>query len=615
MVAALDPYRFDMPTPLRANPTYSPAAYASPHGDDYQYGVPYLLGVGTLGLAVMGLVAMAVLAIVARVRAKLSADAARAALDEIAAADNASRGGDSDGVSAATREREINIVTHTTYAGVMLDFLYIFSLVPISFDFAHHLGEGQLEAHHAALLSGWLISTPFLGKIVGVLLATPLAKRVPYDQGATRTAVLRFQLGIIFSWLAFVFVACVQWPWDKTSRIATLILSRGLAGVCRASCQVLNNVMVIKWLPPSAQVSFQVTNNILKNLCVGLGPLWASAVTSLLAFWAMRGLRVVVNEAVIAAACTLSLLPFALMLYAAYTMLPTRAPPITSSGTPPELPSRGSVGSSVGSEEGWTTTDEKKRLAGAAGVASAPPEMAAEVATAAAVVASAADVAPTDASHEHSRIRIWITSLSVAIERSWMVAGLEVATSLILVREFGVQLVDNGVLIGLTFIASTPLAILLVYAKTRRLLTDTQLLIITQGGTVAFTLLLFSSLGALLDLSSNASLCLLLLADCCLYSMAYTANGVLKGLTYAHPVQRVGTVYTQINYLLLNDMGCAAFRGLAPPVARYLVQVGGRDLYATSQLLIAISSLLSVLLILPKIRSLPRLGGRPPKAE
>ena len=81
-------------------------------------------------------------------------------------------------------------------------------------------------------------------------------------------------------------------------------------------------------------------------------------------------------------------------------------------------------------------------------------------------------------------------------------------------------------------------------------------------------------------------------------------------------VRRVGSEITAMRLLRHNANICEILDVFhTPDFVHIVMEFGGRDLYATSQLLIAISSLLSVLLILPKIRSLPRLGARPPKAE
>ena len=109
----------------------------------------------------------------------------------------------------------------------------------------------------------------------------------------------------------------------------------------------------------------------------------------------------------------------------------------------------------------------------------------------------------------------------------------------------------------------------------------------------------------------RASLALLLVADAGVYSVAYTGHGVLKGLVFAHvPSQAESTAFTAVNFIIVNDVAASLSRFLSAPVARYLVHVGGRDLYATVQLAIATASLSSALLVLPRIRLLERLGRR-----
>ena len=65
-----------------------------------------------------------------------------------------------------------------------------------------------------------------------------------------------------------------------------------------------------------------------------------------------------------------------------------------------------------------------------------------------------------------------------------------------------------------------------------------------------------------------------------------------------------------VNYIIINDLLCAVARFLAAPIARYLVHLGGRDLYATAQVGLATASLLSALKVAPKVALLERWKAR-----
>ena len=55
--------------------------------------------------------------------------------------------------NAAELERHIAAVSWTFYSGQALDFIYIFSIVPVSYDLAQHLGDGLLQPAHATHVS------------------------------------------------------------------------------------------------------------------------------------------------------------------------------------------------------------------------------------------------------------------------------------------------------------------------------------------------------------------------------------------------------------------------------------------------------------------------------
>ena len=478
----------------------------------------------------------------------------------------------------AKLDRHITAVSWTFYSGQALDFIYIFSIVPVSYDLAQHLGDGLLQPAHATVLSGFLISTTFIGELFGVIGATPLA-RMPYVQKRIRKVVFGCQLFVFFSWLAFVFFACAPWVLGfrilgPVTRIAVLLACRGIAGIAMAARHVLSRVMVLKWLPPSKQVAFTILDNAIKSLSMGVGPLWASGVTFGLT---TLGVATAGNEPLIASMITLSLTPFIAIWLVSYQLfVPVNEPPVNLTATEPPQ-------------------EEEKRQ-----TKSTSLDRATVIEVGSLAHGESLELAEEE-KLEAAKRKLWITAMSVGFERAWVVAGLEVATALILNLEFGVAVVDNGLLIGGTFIASSFFALPTLHAKEKKWLTDTQLLTITQALVVFFTLLLFDGIGDLIGLSRRARLGLLLFADCGLYSVAYTGHGILKGLVFNHPSKREGTLFTPVNHILLNELSAAFARFLSAPTARYLVQAGGRNLYAAVQLGIATFSFTSALMVIPQI--------------
>ena len=290
--------------------------------------------------------------------------------------------------------------------------------MPVSYDLAQHLGDGLLQPAHATVLSGFLISTTFIGELFGVIGATPLA-RMPYVQKRIRKVVFGCQLFVFFSWLAFVFFACAPWVLGfrilgPVTRIAVLLACRGIAGIAMAARHVLSRVMVLKWLPPSKQVAFTILDNAIKSLSMGVGPLWASGVTFGLT---TLGVATAGNEPLIASMITLSLTPFIAIWLVSYQLfVPVNEPPVNLTATEPPQ-------------------EEEKRQ-----TKSTSLDRATVIEVGSLAHGESLELAEEE-KLEAAKRKLWITAMSVGFERAWVVAGLEVATALILNLEFGVAVV------------------------------------------------------------------------------------------------------------------------------------------------------------------------------
>ena len=82
-------------------------------------------------------------------------------------------------------------------------------------------------------------------------------------------------------------------------------------------------------------------------------------------------------------------------------------------------------------------------------------------------------------------------------------------------------------------------------------------------------------------------------------------QGVIQGLAFAHGTLPASRFYTKANILVVGNILIAGVgRFVAPPVARLLLQLGGRDAYAGMQLGLGCLSLGSCVLVAPAVRLL-----------
>jgi len=175
--------------------------------------------------------------------------------------------------------------------------------------------------------------------------------------------------------------------------------------------------------------------------------------------------------------------------------------------------------------------------------------------------------------------------LAVSSLRAFIASSLESATTLILEVEstFCWTAADAGLAAGLVILVCVPLVA--VYNAAKKLAWDTVFLRMGAILTLLGTVLIHSKWCAMAE-GSLMCLVLLLSGDVLVFVGLLFVAGITDGLVAKH-TQAYGTfsmsTYAKMRAILTNMLA----RGAGPAAARYAITVGGRDAYATLQLVAA----------------------------
>lgn len=193
---------------------------------------------------------------------------------------------------------------------------------------------------------------------------------------------------------------------------------------------------------------------------------------------------------------------------------------------------------------------------------------------------------PTEVSR---RQRIGAFCLFFACVRGACISGLEAATVVMLELDFGWQRRYTGLAVGIAFLSVIPARMSMMHFYER--LPTTQwigqmVLVSLLGacGTVHYLGFAQGMLGQRLhaQLSSVA----LLAADSILFSSFFLSDALSQGLIMQHLLPReLSVLNATFANLILTGLQDGVGRSVGPPLARYLVSVGGQNLYAALQIL------------------------------
>jgi hypothetical protein len=160
------------------------------------------------------------------------------------------------------------------------------------------------------------------------------------------------------------------------------------------------------------------------------------------------------------------------------------------------------------------------------------------------------------------------------MERGLSVGAIEAGTAMLLEIQFGWSARAIGIGISCVFAFTIVTCSILMFLNWKRVVVETNMLVC-----VAF----IAACGGVLLFDFKTGMALqLLLADCLIYPFMYSASAAADGL--ATRVAVPDSWYSMESYLALKGAGQAFFRFMGFPFARFLIDSGGRNVYAATLL-------------------------------
>jgi hypothetical protein len=185
------------------------------------------------------------------------------------------------------------------------------------------------------------------------------------------------------------------------------------------------------------------------------------------------------------------------------------------------------------------------------------------------------------------RKSIVVHGLEYALERAVAVAAIEAGTAMILETEFKWGSEAIGFTISMVFATTIVVCAIIMVANAKSLIKDVNGMLFMACVSAGGTFLLF-------DFHTGYAF-QVLLADVLIYPFMYCASAVADGIVTGLAVP--DTWFSLESYLALKNSGMALGRFAGFPLARYLIDSGGRNLYAGLQALLAILGLIAVVKI------------------
>ena len=167
--------------------------------------------------------------------------------------------------------------------------------------------------------------------------------------------------------------------------------------------------------------------------------------------------------------------------------------------------------------------------------------------------------------------------------RSFAVAGIEVATALLLEIKFGFAVTVLGYLIAIPFLAVMPLKVL--HGRFQENLSAISWIRILAAASIAFNALLFYRPYEIIS-STNVQLnggLLLLVADAGMYPCIYMSDALSIGIMQQN-LQPEGSWFDAAHATFFQEVGGLTGRCVGPMVARWFVEFTGQDGYAACML-------------------------------
>jgi len=190
------------------------------------------------------------------------------------------------------------------------------------------------------------------------------------------------------------------------------------------------------------------------------------------------------------------------------------------------------------------------------------------------------------------RQRIGAFCLLFACVRGACVSGLEAATVVLLELDFGWQRRCTGLAVGVAFLSVIPARMTVTHFCDR--LSSTQWIsrmvlvsLVGACGTLHYLAFARDMLGQ--HLHAQLSSIALLAGDAILFSSFFLSDALSQGLIMQHLLPRdLSVLNATFANLILTGLQDGVGRSVGPPLARFLVGVGGQNLYAALQIACAL---------------------------
>lgn len=409
-----------------------------------------------------------------------------------------------------------------------LSFCQMAMMVPISLDVA-------LSLKQSATASGLLLSVGSISMLFAIPIGKNLANEDNWDQKRVRSLVLRFSVGAaLISFGSAVFmnatahsnqVYLIWWL-----NLALILLQSFVAGLPSIPSMIFWN----KLQADSERSFWNIVMQMFRNIGFIAGPLLfvmvKASVTRGGSRTHPRSIYAWINMFVTA----IALLNMILCAMAWPVELPQQAQPASSA-------------------EGAQS---------AAGDGEESPE-------------TQLEAGPEDLKDEHRKQIVW-HMIYYAFERPFTISAVEVATIMMLEVYYGWDSYTTGICFTVISGSGIVLSMLGMLLMARGYVTQSALFM--GGATVgllASFLLFDTGLGGAWTL---------LVADAFIYGGATLANGIAEGM--ASRAAKDGTDFSIGEYRMRNFLAVMVARFLGPIVARFLVDMGGRNIYAVLQVIL-----------------------------
>lgn len=196
-----------------------------------------------------------------------------------------------------------------------------------------------------------------------------------------------------------------------------------------------------------------------------------------------------------------------------------------------------------------------------------------------------------DACSQESRTNTFTSCLLYNSERAFTAMAIEVTTAVVLEKEYHWRAIQIGFAAGIMSFFACFLCLFAMLFRFLGVVGDARMAVVGSLIGTASVLFLFDIAGPLL----------LVFGDSLLYSMLFVVNGIVDGWASKAAIQ--DTQYSIAWYQFYKQLLACVTRFAAAPLARLLVDVYGRNCYATMQLVLACLGSLTVFKIKYRLES------------